>query len=155
MSCECESTHAALRSLLESVEYNALTLGVERWSRCLADTQRHREKATPDKAKPDVPNVACGSCEQWCFLTETPYASVEEAAGKEYQCRICVNANEMKGMEMIRGELGKERETRERMEVEMEMKEAREGLRDEKGEIKGGRKALRERNPVRSEAKGL
>ncbi|CAN7982223.1 unnamed protein product [Ixodes pacificus] len=41
----------------------------------------------------------------------------------------------MKGMlEMMRGELRKEREARERMEVEM--KESREGLRDESGENK-------------------
>ncbi|KAG0437461.1 hypothetical protein HPB47_017437 [Ixodes persulcatus] len=67
---------------------------------------------------------------------EAPFGSVEEAADKEYQCRICVNADEMKGMlEIMRRELGKEREARERMEVEM--KEAREGLRDEKGEKKG------------------
>ncbi|CAN8017625.1 unnamed protein product, partial [Ixodes persulcatus] len=67
---------------------------------------------------------------------ETPSGSVEEAADKEYQCRICVNADEMKGMlEIMRRELGKEREARERMEVEM--KEAREGLRNEKGEKKG------------------
>ncbi|CAN8023390.1 unnamed protein product [Ixodes persulcatus] len=67
---------------------------------------------------------------------ETPFGSVEEAADKEYQCRICVNADEMKGMlEIMRRELGKERKARERMEVEM--KEAREGLRDEKGEKKG------------------
>ncbi|KAM7300613.1 ragulator complex protein LAMTOR4 [Ixodes scapularis] len=60
----------------------------------------------------------------------------KEAADKEYQCRICVNAGEMEGMlEMIRGELGKEREARKRMEVKMI--EAREGLRDEKGENKG------------------
>ncbi|CAN7947879.1 unnamed protein product [Ixodes pacificus] len=94
------------------------------------------DKAKPDKAKPDVPNVACGSCERWCFLMETPFGSVEEAADKEYQCRICVNADEMKGtLERMRWELGKEREARERMEVEM--KEAREGFRDEKDENKG------------------
>ncbi|KAM7296096.1 uncharacterized protein ISCGN_021292 [Ixodes scapularis] len=94
------------------------------------------DKAKPDRAKPDVPNVACGKCERWCFLMETPFGSVEEAADKEYQCRICVNADEVKGMlEMMRGELGKEREARERMELQM--KEAREGLRDEKGENKG------------------
>ncbi|CAN7974835.1 unnamed protein product [Ixodes persulcatus] len=75
------------------------------------------DKAKPDKAKPDVPNVACGNCERWCFLMETPFGSVEEAADKEYQCRICVNADEMKGMlEIMRRELGKEREARERME---------------------------------------
>ncbi|CAN7997364.1 unnamed protein product, partial [Ixodes hexagonus] len=60
----------------------------------------------------------------------------EEAAGKEYQCRICVNADEVKGMlEMIKRELGKEREARERMEVEM--KEALAGPRGYMGEDKG------------------
>ncbi|KAM7311497.1 uncharacterized protein ISCGN_008404 [Ixodes scapularis] len=88
----------------------------------------------PDGAKPDVPNVACGKCERWCFLMETPFGSVEEAADKEYQCRICVNADEVKGMlEMMRGNSGRSG----RLERELQMKEAREGLSGEKGENKG------------------
>lgn len=90
---------------------------------------KKQDKAKLDKAKLDGPNVAQGSCERWCFLTETPFASMEEAADKEYQCRICVNANEMKGMlEMMRGNMGRSgRHKRGRGE----------GLREEKGKNKG------------------
>ncbi|EEC12148.1 hypothetical protein IscW_ISCW020435 [Ixodes scapularis] len=83
--------------------------------------------------------VAALLAEKWTTIPRERVVyvrSVEEAADKEYQCRICVNADEMKEMsETTRGELRKEREAQERMEVEM--KEAREGLRDEKGETKG------------------
>lgn len=55
------------------------------------------EKAKPSKAKKDETNVACGECERWCFLQETPFGSVEEATGKDFRCRICGRMEEVCG----------------------------------------------------------
>lgn len=80
-------------------------------SEVMSKEQAKWEKAKSDKAKPDEPNMACNTCEKWCFLRETLFSSVEEATEKEYRCQICANVDGVKGaLEQIRKGLGVKQE---------------------------------------------